>query len=173
LMPFYQTNGDFHTGETVADIRTFGYTYPEINFGSMTPEQTKQTVIAKVNQLYGNGGPGSRKRTHARKWSRGASAWKEYYVQIRVERSELEELPCTINVMLGDELAGSMAVLSMPTSGHTFSEVQLNRALEKLSCLDPEIVRPFLEQEFHIEIRKVRGFVQSGFSLEGKKEERW
>jgi tyrosinase len=165
LFPFYQDDQNLHSSKSVASIRNFGYTYPEINDWSMGPEDTKQLVIAKVNALYGNAtSPAAKKRLRAPRgdggdWGGwGQESWKEYYVQIGVERSELD-LPCTIDVLLGDRLAGSVAVLSTPASGRTHSEVLLNRVLSKMtSCLEPDAVIPVLEQHFRVEIRKVRHF---------------
>ncbi|KAF2999136.1 hypothetical protein E8E14_005792 [Neopestalotiopsis sp. 37M] len=48
-----QTLFQFHTGKTTASLRTFGYTYPEINDWSLSPDRTRQLVIRQVNALYG------------------------------------------------------------------------------------------------------------------------
>ncbi|KLU85588.1 hypothetical protein MAPG_04611 [Magnaporthiopsis poae ATCC 64411] len=61
LRPFYRdTNGNFHTGRSVASIAPFGYTYPEIDDWSQNKERTRAAVIAAVNRLYGGGLAGSR-----------------------------------------------------------------------------------------------------------------
>lgn len=60
LRPFYRdTNGNFHTGRSVANIAPFGYTYPEIDDWSQNKEGTRAAVIAAVNRLYGGGLAGS------------------------------------------------------------------------------------------------------------------
>ncbi|KAL8377308.1 hypothetical protein RB595_008138 [Gaeumannomyces hyphopodioides] len=60
LRPFYRdTNGNFHTGRSVANIAPFGYTYPEIDDWSQGKEGTRAAVIAAVNSLYGGGLAGS------------------------------------------------------------------------------------------------------------------
>ncbi|KAI0133618.1 tyrosinase precursor [Xylariales sp. AK1849] len=154
LKPFYQgDNQTFHTSRTVASIEAFGYTYPEIDDWSMDAESTRKKVTVQVNQLYSNGMT-QLKRSHVRRWNQ--TSWEEYYVEISVERSELE-LPSIINVMLGGKLAGSMAMLSMPRSGRTYSVILLNRAIRRLtSCPEPDNVIPILEAKLRVEIRKVR-----------------
>ncbi|KAK6073363.1 hypothetical protein SCUP234_08702 [Seiridium cupressi] len=166
LMPFYQDDGkSFHTGRSIAAIKTFGYTYPEINDWSISPDRTRQLVIRQVNQLYGPNKLALRRKRRSRHHrprssSDDPSLEKQYYVQIGVERSELD-LPCTIQVKLGDDLvAGSMAVMAMPSTGRTNSEIQLNRAIEQLtSSVGDKTVVPLLEQKLRVEVRKSDGTV--------------
>lgn len=119
----------------------------------MSAERTRQAVIRQVNQLYG---PDKVSRRRTRHDHREKEAEKQYYVQIGVERSELE-LPCTIQVMLGNDIvAGSMTIMAIPPTGRTNSEIQLNRGIKQLtSCVEDKVVVPLLEQELRIEIRKV------------------
>lgn len=167
LAPFYQEDGEtFHTSKSVAPIKSFGYTYPEINDWSLSPERTRQLVIRQVNQLYGpnQGGwqqtPKKGKKSLARHAPRSTGTppetEKQYYVQIGVERSELE-LPCTIQVMLGSAVvAGSMTIMAVPPSGRTNSEIQLNRGLKRLiPCVEDKTVVPLLEQKLRVEVRRV------------------
>ncbi|KAI1846013.1 hypothetical protein JX266_007822 [Neoarthrinium moseri] len=153
LMPFYLDNRrNFHTGVTMASTKGFGYTYPGIDDWSMSAEETSQNVTALVKRLYGSDGASLLKRSGPQRM--GRASWKEYYVQIGVERAELE-CPCTISVLLGDKVAGSMALLSMPTMGRAYSEVPLTRPISQLtSCLEEKTVIPFLQQRFRVEIRK-------------------
>ncbi|KAK8045287.1 hypothetical protein PG993_005311 [Apiospora rasikravindrae] len=186
LKPFYRGDdpASFHTGKTVAALATFGYTYPEIDDWSLSREETRKAVITQVNQLYGNGANGivssaqqHRSRAQSRKSRRQqqqAHATKEYYAQISVERAELQ-LPCTIFVMLGDDKAGQMSLLSMPISGITHAEVPLTRALDGVLASgtatsaaaagaknhamisDVKFVASTLSQLFRVEIRKADG----------------
>ncbi|KIW05630.1 uncharacterized protein PV09_03501 [Verruconis gallopava] len=59
LLPFYaDTNGNFHTSNSIRDFTQFGYTYPEITGNN-------QDIVTAVNTLYGAGQPqaGRRKRS--------------------------------------------------------------------------------------------------------------
>ncbi|KAK3401603.1 hypothetical protein B0T20DRAFT_118549 [Sordaria brevicollis] len=59
--PPSDTGGYFHTSSSVADLRTFGYTYPELNTDWMMSD--KETLAAHVrkavNKLYGTSDDGS------------------------------------------------------------------------------------------------------------------
>ncbi|KAK8116070.1 hypothetical protein PG984_012572, partial [Apiospora sp. TS-2023a] len=176
LKPFYQGDDStsFHTGKTVAALATFGYTYPEINDWSLSREETRKAVITQVNQLYSNGAnrvSSSRRRRIQQQQDRRRQQQQdpttEYYAQISVERAELQ-LPCTISVMLGDDKAGQMSLLSMPTSGVTHAEVPLTRALNRalasdtaaaknkaMMMSDAKFVTSKLSKLFQVEIRKV------------------
>ncbi|KAK6199146.1 hypothetical protein LQW54_010067 [Pestalotiopsis sp. IQ-011] len=179
LAPFYQAGGGtFHTGKTMAKLDTFGYTYPEINDWALSPDRTRQIVIRQVNQLYGaNHLTPSRGRRRQRKdesdppthpHRRGESEpglrpqaeQRQYYVQIGVERSELD-LPCNIQVLLGeDTVAGSAAIMALPPAGPTYAEIQLNRGIEQFtSCVEDKAVVALLEQSFRVEIRKANGTI--------------
>ncbi|KAK8084996.1 tyrosinase 2 [Apiospora hydei] len=185
----------FHTGKTVAAMATFGYTYPEIDDWSLSREGTRKAVITQVNQLYGNGANGTSSSAQQRRGGRANRslrlrhrqqqqqqqqqdhATKEYFAQISVERAELQ-LPCTIFVMLGDDKAGQMSLLSMPMSGTTHAEVPLTRALGRVLASDTaaapatsaasaiknnalisdaKFVASTLSQLFRVEIRKADG----------------
>ncbi|KAK7991803.1 hypothetical protein PG988_000597 [Apiospora saccharicola] len=179
LKPFYQGDDStsFHTGKSVAALATFGYTYPEINDWSLSHAETRKAVVTQVNQLYSNGANGissSRRRRvqqQDRRRQQQQDPTKEYYAQISVERAELQ-LPCTISVMLGDDKAGQMSLLSMPTSGVTHAEVPLTRALNRalasdtaaaknkaMMMSDAKFVTSKLSKLFQVEIRKADGTV--------------
>lgn len=153
LKPFYQADGEFHTAKTVASTRAFGYTYPEIDDWSMNADETRRSVITQVNELYGDD---ASKTSRFTSLAGAKQTWKEYHAQIQVERSELP-LPCSINLMLGEHMAGQTSILSMPTSGRTYAEVPLTRALKQIhGRLDVATVIPSLQNSLRIEIRKVR-----------------
>ncbi|KAF9872158.1 tyrosinase [Colletotrichum karsti] len=159
LKPFYRdTSGNFHTGRTVSDIKTFGYSYPEISDWNQTPDALAKQVTVSVNRLYGPGGSGAKKvkarhnHNHRRSgcgskkgktgsapstpaYGTGSGAapatHKEFTASVDLERSELP-LPCSVSVYVNGEFAGKISVMSMPTSGIMHSTVPLNKALEKL-----------------------------------------
>ncbi|KAK8014508.1 tyrosinase precursor [Apiospora arundinis] len=190
LRPFHRSNDptDFHTGKTVAAIATFGYTYPEINDWSLSSDETRKAVIAQVNQLYSNGANGlssappsrrgsprrRRRQQDQQQQQQQRQTSKEYYAKVSVQRADLQ-LPCTIRIMLGDEKAGQVSLLSMPTSGQTHGEVPLTRALDralassgsspsaknnnKALISDTKFVASKLSQLFHVEIQQADGTV--------------
>lgn len=52
LTPFHIDDGKFHTAETVRYIKSFGYTYPEIQDWSVEPEELQRRVRQQINELY-------------------------------------------------------------------------------------------------------------------------
>ncbi len=62
LKPFFDRSGNFHTSNSVRDIRSLGYTYPELlGDWSMTSEELASSVRAQVNALYGEGVPAEKR----------------------------------------------------------------------------------------------------------------
>ncbi|KAL0467683.1 hypothetical protein QR685DRAFT_366309 [Neurospora intermedia] len=59
--PPSDAGGFFHTSNSVADLRTFGYTYPELNTDWQTPNKDKLAAQVRqaVNKLYGSSDDGS------------------------------------------------------------------------------------------------------------------
>ncbi|KAK2054513.1 Di-copper centre-containing protein [Colletotrichum caudatum] len=159
LKPFYRdTAGNFHTGRTASDIKSFGYSYPEIIDWNQSQDALARQVTVSVNRLYGPGGA-SRKLKARRKHRRSGcnsqkdqsgsyapptafqpdAPHKKYTAFVDLERSELP-LPCSVSIYLDGEFAGKISVMSMPTSGMMHSTVSLNTALKKLgkSMVIPE-----------------------------------
>jgi tyrosinase len=176
LKPFFQADlATLHTSNSVAAIKTFGYTYPEINDWSTTPEELATYVRAQVNALYGpddlNGGAnsGSKSRIRGARYDKPPSQQqfsKYYTAEVSVDRSELP-LPVTVNLVVsGDEggvVLGRMAILGMPSTGMTYASIPIQRAMLRMTGnlssvvknLVPHKVIPFLQQNLMLEIRKV------------------
>lgn len=59
--PPSDAGGFFHTSNSVAGLRTFGYTYPELNTDWQTPDKDKLAAQVRqaVNKLYGSSDDGS------------------------------------------------------------------------------------------------------------------
>ncbi|WQF85949.1 Putative tyrosinase copper-binding domain, di-copper centre-containing domain superfamily [Colletotrichum destructivum] len=132
LKPFYRdTSGNFHTGRTASDIKTFGYSYPEITDWNQTPDALARQVTVSVNRLYSPGGTSAKLKARHNSRRSGYAAHKEYTALVDLERSELP-LPCSVSVYVNGEFAGKISVMSMPASGIMHSTVPLNKALEKL-----------------------------------------
>ncbi|KAJ9151377.1 Di-copper centre-containing protein [Pleurostoma richardsiae] len=157
LLPFFSANGSFHTSNTVKDIRTLGYTYPELSDWQMTEDELSSYVKTQVNLLYA-----SRKGTSrlSDMTSRSApSEMNDYSVAIEVNRGDVEP-PATISVYLGEVLAGRMVLLSMPSQGMSYSVIPLAKALaaEGIPKLGSgKTVVPWLQNNLRAEIRKGDG----------------
>jgi tyrosinase len=169
LKPFFDNRLKFHTSRTASWIRDFGYTYPEINDWSITPDELAAHVTVRVNDLYGDrvdGDPRSGQR------SAKSSKLVAYSAEIRVERSDVP-LPCTIDLGLGDHVLGRMSLLSMPNRGMSYTSIPLGDALRRLSLRDmPEdTLVPFLQRNLEVVVRKVCSFLESSaFSSQGLAE---
>ncbi|KAJ9151009.1 Di-copper centre-containing protein [Coniochaeta hoffmannii] len=162
LKPFFDNKLNYYTSRTASRIKDFGYTYPEINDWSTSPDELAAYVTSRVNDLYGQGldsGPRSGPRRRAKSSSQQPVA---YSAEIRVERSDVP-LPCTIDLRLGYHVLGRMSLLSMPTGGMSYTSVPLGEALRRLNLGDmPEdTLLPYLQQNLEVEVRKRDGKVLS------------
>jgi len=103
-----------HTSNSVTNIRTFGYTYPEIDDWSPWSSSTSKTAeeeLAKrvrgtVNALYGwerRGGPAVNSAVVVNQDNATSPRPTNYFytAQIQVDRAELP-LPATIELIVGD-----------------------------------------------------------------------
>ncbi|KAB5542858.1 hypothetical protein GE09DRAFT_1289513 [Coniochaeta sp. 2T2.1] len=142
LKPFYDTNSTFYTSRTASDIKTFGYTYPEINDWNTTPDQLASFVTSRV--------------------AASSSKLVSYSAEIRVERPEVP-LPCNIDLVLGDHVLGRMALLGMPTSGVSYGTIPLGEALQKLNLggMKEDTLVPYLQRHLEVQVRKSDGTVFS------------
>jgi tyrosinase len=129
LKPFYRPDKkNFWTSSTAKSTKAFGYTYPEIRDWEMSSTELQRSLISKVNQLYGSNSLASTNSLRRR----DDGTVTQYMAEISVDREDLQ-LPSTINMYLGEELAGSVAVLSMPMTGRTFGNIPLQQPLDSLS----------------------------------------
>lgn len=153
LKPFFDSSGNFHTSTSITHIKTFGYTYPEINDWSLSPEELSTYVRTQVNRLYSTGRGASRRST--RHQYRSPAVLKDYSIFIRINRSEIE-LPASIDLILDNQPAGKMVLLSMPMDGISYATIPLDRALEvaNKSVKGPSIIMPYLNKTLRIEIKK-------------------
>ncbi|KAI1821314.1 Di-copper centre-containing protein [Xylaria intraflava] len=147
LKPFYQSDGrKFHTGRTVAETELFGYTYPDI---SGSDGDRRGAAIAQINRLYGG-------LLFSEKAIIASTSKRQWFVSVQVDRADLP-LPCTINVYLGDGLAGRSAFLSMPATGYAYDELSLIRAVRNLGIddSDAEAVENRLMRDLYVRVTKV------------------
>ncbi|KAI0003596.1 Di-copper centre-containing protein [Xylariaceae sp. FL0662B] len=154
LKPFYQADGrTFHTGISVASLSAFGYTYPELTAWDLDRERGRQTVIDRVNALYGG-----RLTTMGKAPAQNEST--EWHVELQVERSELQ-FPCTIDIYLGSKLAGRTALLGMPRQGLVHDTIPLQRAVGELNgnATSSATIEVFLQKQLRVEIKGVDGIM--------------
>ncbi|KAF6812602.1 hypothetical protein CMUS01_13023 [Colletotrichum musicola] len=181
LKPFFRdAAGNFHTGRTASDIKTFGYSYPEIIDWNQSQDDLARQVTVSVNQLYGPGGTNAKLKARGNRRRSGYAAHKEYTALVDLERSELP-LPCSVSVYVNGEFAGKISVMSMPASGEMHSTVPLNKALEKLGtnmdvpesqagngspatngtapAVSPEDEEIILQKQLSVEIKSIDGTI--------------
>lgn len=124
LKPFYQSSSTMWTSASSRSTRSFGYTYPEVQDWTMSATDLQRSVIASVNTLYGTSATRAKRSLEAR----ADDTVMQYMAEISVDRADLE-LPCTIKMYLGDDLAGTFTLLSMPKVGPSFGNIPLQEPL--------------------------------------------
>lgn len=134
LKPFRNGDLTFHTSDTVTNISTFGYTYPEIEDWEVTPDQLADSVRTAVNNLYAaDDSLADRSKVAPNKQIHSTSDASSslptdthmyYAAEIQVDRSELP-LPVTVYLLVNGTTVGTMALLSMPSEGVASASVPL------------------------------------------------
>ncbi|KAL8357530.1 hypothetical protein RB598_002374 [Gaeumannomyces tritici] len=179
LRPFFASNrsGHFHTGRSVADVASFGYTYPELLPPPPPPQRQEEQqlsradlrrlVMQRINDLYGAGvGAG---QSLGKRDAAAVAAHRDYELQIRAERDRLD-LPAQIGVFVRGRLAGHVSLLGMPRTGVSFSVLPLDGVLTELGLVDNRTeaaVLPLLRDEVRLEVRKCDGTDISAASTPG------
>ncbi|EQL02760.1 tyrosinase [Ophiocordyceps sinensis CO18] len=110
LEPFFQTNGQFHTSRTAANIRNFGYTYEGLEYWSKSEGQMRSDAVRLVNRLYSPNGVSVAGMLSAKK------PQTRYFVQLELDMAEVPR-PCQVQVLVADKFAGSMVVMQQPGRG--------------------------------------------------------
>ncbi|KAH8170264.1 common central domain of tyrosinase domain-containing protein [Sarocladium implicatum] len=129
LKPFYQTETVVWTSANSASTRNLGYTYPEVQDWKMSATDLQRSVVAAVNSLYGTSATRAKRSIE----SRADDTVLQYMAEISVDREDLE-LPCTINMYLEDNLAGTFTLLSMPKVGPSFGNIPLQEPLAQFKA---------------------------------------
>lgn len=157
LKPFFDENMKFHTSNSVANITTFGYTYPEMPNWNMPPEARADHVRVRVNALYSKGANGLGLAQAPDEM--GVLEVKNYYTaEIVVDRREVP-LPSTVGLVVECKAVAHMSMLNMPHEGLASVSLPLQDMLignQSLKDLPPGTVVPFLQQRLTMEIRMVR-----------------
>lgn len=153
LKPFYaDANGTLHTSNSVRDIATLGYTYPELRGNWTSREALSRHVRIMVNSLYGNAtNPAmASRRLHLK-------TRHEYYVRVKVDKASIRMLPATLRVWLGDQVIGQVVLLGTPARGFVHGEINLPN--DVISDIAPStsggIVPSFLENNLFWDVADV------------------
>jgi tyrosinase len=172
LKPFFDENMNFHTSNSVANISTFGYTYPEMPNWAMPPEARASHVRAHVNSLY-SGGTNGLGQTRALTKADRPRIRNYYTAEISVDRSDMP-LPVILRLVVGRTVVGRMSLLGMPHVGIAAVSVPLQDVAignQSMRNLPAAMVVLFLQQNLRTEIVKVRTSPKVLFAaLEAEKE---
>jgi tyrosinase len=168
LKPFFAEEGGFLTSNMVSDIRNLGYTYPEIDDWSQTPEDLESYVRAKVNSIYGeSASTGDASQTQRRSqrhrypppaYSSPARTRQYHVAEVQVNRSEIIR-PSTVNLVLEGTIVGRMSLLEMPRTGIASASVPLRDLVvgnRSVAEMDASEAISLLQQKLEMEIRLVR-----------------
>ncbi|UNI18237.1 Tyrosinase [Purpureocillium takamizusanense] len=132
LEPFFQTSGAFHTSLSVLSYGSFGYSYPGLEFWAKSVQQMQQDATRTIIQLYG-----PRPRAPAAK-ALGATGdestqkyqpHRRYFVKLQLDRTQVER-PCSVNVYLDDQRAGSWVIGQQPESGVVKGGFTIDKAVQ-------------------------------------------
>lgn len=171
LKPFYQNDETFFTSNTVKNISTFGYTYPELQTTtanrSVGSDERSAYVKSQVNALYSDGSATggatkSKQRRDGRAGSVGAYPRSEntlfttWSVAVAVDKSQIP-LPATVCVDLDSQAVGKMALLAIPVAGIAHSTINLDRVLRaaNMDLTNVTAVRGYLLQYLEVGARTV------------------
>ncbi|KAJ2906455.1 Di-copper centre-containing protein [Zalerion maritima] len=158
LKPFYDENGEFWTSEGVRYLSAFGYTYPElVTEEELSDDELSSVATSRINLLYAAAPPTTSMRLRSGSLavsSRQGAVSREYFAELKVNREDIP-LPSSLDVYLGDKLAGSMTLLSMPESGPSYAEIPLRSALEgvDLDNFASEPMLDYITKNFKLDIR--------------------
>lgn len=173
LKPFYQTGGNFYTSNTVKNLSTFGYSYPELqptaNSGVIAEDELSAYVKSQVNALYSDSSviPSATQSKHRRGGRdgsvmviprRGHTLFTTWSVAIKVDKAKIP-LPATVTIDLDGQHAGSMALLAIPNIGTAHSTINLDRSLRAASMhlTNRTAVETYLSRHLQVGIRTVSG----------------
>jgi len=176
LQPFYSdAAGDFWNSDSVRNLTTFSYTYPELMSGNVID------VINAVNTLYGPSATGSSSKHKRNGHSKSPHTTYQYLANIQTQKNALNG-SYFIYFFLGvpnqdpnewprdPALAGTMGVPAMVDSSKMepvliSGTVPLTSKLQqyanegKLRSMDDDVVRRYLKSELQWTVRKVRATV--------------
>ncbi|OAQ57685.1 tyrosinase [Pochonia chlamydosporia 170] len=148
LKPFFQKDGTtFHTTKSVASIKTFGYSYEDIDSG-------EDAVNTLINRLYGQkiGSASHSLRV------RGQTPTTRYFVQIQLEKGQVE-LPCQVNLYLRGMPAGSIVAMEQPRDGILHGGFTIDEAIQAggFGSLSVDSIVESVQSSIEVDITKGDG----------------
>jgi tyrosinase len=126
LNPFYRTKEAFHTTESVTSIKGFGYSYQGLENSKWSSNQVKTNVKKIINDLYrydDNDDSSSRLVRRDEEKTR-------YFVTVQLDVTQVER-PCSVDVYLDGEHAGSLVVMAQPPYGTIHGSFAIDKVVEK------------------------------------------
>ncbi|KAM0201110.1 hypothetical protein ACHAPA_002281 [Fusarium lateritium] len=160
LNPFYRARGNFHTSETVKNIKGFGYTYPGLEYWHMSASQLSSSARTTINRLYGSGT--SRRRDNEERSEieeRADSKTTRYFANVELDVTEVER-PAQVNVYVSGKLVGGLVVMRQPAEGivhGSFSADQAADTPQLLGACSPTKVADTVTSGLQVEIVKLDG----------------
>lgn len=150
LKPFFASAGQFHTANSMVDIRRLGYTYQELEYWRKSPAQMTQDARRLINRMYSPNG-----RTSSRLMRRSKRTTR-YFVGLELEVSQIER-PCSINVHVDGKRVGSLVVMQQPEIGIFHGGFSIDEATGPKTSkgLGPDAVVDSVQKGLTIEIVKV------------------
>ncbi|RDL42060.1 uncharacterized protein BP5553_02039 [Venustampulla echinocandica] len=191
LPPFtYNTQGNTYTSASSSNTRTFGYTYPEVEDWSQSPEQLKANVSAQINRMYDPNGMFHKKSRSItprpslqdRSALIPGSTIREWSIAIEVSKFALDGDNFAVRFFLGDvpsdpkdwprspSCAGSVLIMPPPHIGDQpmrevilHDEISLEKAVAKSSHDSNSVgdVVPYLKGILNWRVQKLDGTVVS------------
>ncbi|KAF7556469.1 hypothetical protein G7Z17_g1391 [Cylindrodendrum hubeiense] len=153
LQPFYRSNGQFHTSNSVTSIRQFGYTYEGLEYWRKSSDTLKKDATAMINKIYGpNSASAKVKRAD------DDATLTRYFAQIEVDVEQLDR-PCAIGLYVNTTNVGNFIVLKQPATGQFFGKFSLDRAADPNEVADEKtsVVVDDLLSGLRIEIKNHAG----------------
>ena len=150
LLPFYGANNNVHTSNTVKNLEGFGYTYEGLEYWEKSGDQMMSDAKDVINRLYGDGG-NSAKRSATGEYTR-------YFIRVELDVAQVER-PCSVNVYIGGDQAGSLVIMQQPTSGTYHGAFSLDERIHSagLNNLSVESTLNSIQDALDIQIVKVSG----------------
>lgn len=157
LKPFFNRNIILHTSNSVTNISTFGYTYPEINDWDRSPASSADYIRSRVNALYNANNVNQAQRRQPTGSSPPDTRLHYYTAQIWVNRSEIP-LPSTVNLVIHSSVVGRMSLLAMPRVGLASANLPLKGLTlgnGTIETANPSEAKAYLLKNLAWEIRRV------------------
>ncbi|KND89565.1 Tyrosinase [Tolypocladium ophioglossoides CBS 100239] len=125
LTPFFAPHRVPLTTESVRSIKSFGYSYQELEYWKKSPAQMKQDATVLINRLYSTGSASRRSSPRGQ-----PPQVRRYFAQVHLDRAEVEK-PCQVNLYLDGNKAGSLVVMNQPADGVLTAGLPLDEVIQQ------------------------------------------